>query len=233
MLKAIIFDIDGTLVDSVDLHARAWQEAFRHFGREVEFEQVRHQIGKGGDQLMPVFFSAEELERFGEEMEKFRGDLYKREYISRVRAFPQVRELFERISRDGKRIALASSAKKDELKVYKELARITDLVEEETSADDAEKSKPHPDIFEAALAALGDVQPDEAIVIGDTPYDATAAGKAGLRTIGVLCGGFPEAELRTAGCTDIYRDPADLLARYDASPLARVSSSKATTTASD
>jgi HAD superfamily hydrolase (TIGR01549 family) len=234
MLKAIIFDIDGTLVDSVDLHARAWQEAFRHFGREVEFEKVRHQIGKGGDQLMPVFFSAEELERFGEEMEKFRGDIYKRDYISRVRAFPQVRELFERIRRDGKRIALASSAKRDELKVYKELARITDLIEEETSADDAEKSKPHPDIFEAALAALGDVRADEAIVIGDTPYDAEAAGKINLRTIGVLCGGFPEAELRAAGCTDIYQDPADLLARFDASPLAsRDSSTTAATAASD
>jgi HAD superfamily hydrolase (TIGR01549 family) len=224
MLKAIIFDIDGTLVDSVDLHARAWQDAFRHFGREVEFERVRHQIGKGGDQLMPVFFSAAELERFGEELEKFRGELYKREYISRVRAFPQVRELFERIRADGRRIALASSAKKDELKTYKELARIADLIEEETSADDAERSKPHPDIFEAALAALGDVRADEAIVIGDTPYDAEAAGKIKLRTIGVLCGGFPEAELRAAGCTDIYRDPADLLARYNASPLAARSS---------
>ena len=213
MLKAIIFDIDGTLVDSVDLHARAWQETFRHFGREIEFEKVRHQIGKGSDQLMPVFFSEAELERFGEEMEKFRGELFKREYLSQVRAFPRVRELFERIKTDGKRIALASSAKKDELKAYKELARITDLVEEETSADDADKSKPHPDIFEAALAALGDVEADEAIVIGDTPYDAEAAGKIKLRTIGVLCGGFPEAELRAAGCTDIYRDPADLLAK--------------------
>jgi HAD superfamily hydrolase (TIGR01509 family) len=228
MLKAIIFDIDGTLVDSVDLHARAWQETFRHFGREVEFEKVRYQIGKGGDQLMPVFFSKEELERFGEEMEAYRGELFKSKYLPQVRAFPQVRELFERVKADGKRIALASSAKKDELKVYKELARITDLVEEETSADDAEKSKPHPDIFEAALAALGDVQATEAIVIGDTPYDAEAAGKIKLRTIGVLCGGFPEAELRAAGCTDIYRDPADLLARYDNSPLAQ-SSAKAGT----
>ncbi len=228
MLKAIIFDIDGTLVDSVDLHARAWQETFRHFGREVEFERVRHQIGKGGDQLMPVFFSKTELERFGEEMEKFRGEMFKREYLPQVRAFPQVRELFERIKADGKRIALASSAKKDELKVYKELARITDLVEEETSADDAEKSKPHPDIFEAALAALGDLDANEAIVIGDTPYDAEAAGKINLRTIGVLCGGFPETELRAAGCAHIYRDPADLLARYDASPLAQSSSAAAT-----
>lgn len=225
MLKAIIFDIDGTLVDSVDLHARAWQETFRHFEREVEFEKVRHQIGKGGDQLMPVFFSKAELERFGEEMEKYRGELFKREYLPQVRAFPQVRELFERVRSDGKRIALASSAKKDELKVYKELARITDLVEEETSADDAEKSKPHPDIFEAALSALGDVEADEAIVIGDTPYDAEAAGKIKLRTVGVLCGGFPEAELRAAGCSDIYRDPADLLARYEQTPLAQTSAS--------
>jgi HAD superfamily hydrolase (TIGR01549 family) len=227
MIKAIIFDIDGTLVNSVDLHAQAWQEAFRKFGREVEFEKVRHQIGKGGDQLMPVFFSEEELARFGKEMEKFRGELFKREYISRVRAFPQVRELFERIRQDGLRIALASSAKEDELKTYKEIARITDLVEEETSADDADKSKPHPDIFEAALAALGDVEAGEAIVIGDTPYDAEAAGKINLRTIGVLCGGFPEAELRAAGCTQIYRDPADLLARYDTSPLAQTSSTSA------
>jgi HAD superfamily hydrolase (TIGR01549 family) len=231
MLKAIIFDIDGTLVDSVDLHARAWQESFRKFGREIAFEKVRHQIGKGGDQLMPVFFSKAELERFGEELEKYRGELFKREYLPQVRAFPQVRELFERIRRDGTRIALASSAKKDELKTYKEIARITDLVEEETSADDADKSKPHPDIFEAALAALGDVEADEVIVIGDTPYDAQAAGKLNLRTIGVLCGGFPEAELRAAGCTDIFRDPADLLARYDTSPLAQTSSTA--TTASD
>ena len=228
MIKAVIFDIDGTLVDSVDLHAKAWQETFEHFGRNVPFEKVRHQIGKGGDQLMPVFFSADELDRFGEEMEKYRGDLYKREYLPRVRAFPHVRELFERIKRDGTRIALASSAKEDELGTYKKLARIEDLVEEEASADDAEKSKPHPDIFEAALSQMGDVSSGEVIVVGDTPYDAEAAAKASLRTIGVLCGGFPEAELRGAGCIRIYRDPSDLLARYDESPLARETPATAT-----
>ena len=219
MIKAIIFDIDGTLIDSVDLHARAWQEAFRHYGREVPFPKVRHQIGKGGDQLMPVFFSPEELDKFGEELEKHRGYLYKRDYLPLVRAFPRVRELFERIRQDGRRIALASSAKEDELAAYKKLARIEDLVEEQTSADDAEKSKPHPDIFEAALAALGDVRPAEAIVLGDTPYDAEAAGKIGLRTIGVLSGGFPEEELRAAGCRPIYQDISDLLAHYEESPF--------------
>ena len=224
MIKAVIFDIDGTLVDSVDLHARAWQEAFRRFGREIPYDEVRYQIGKGGDQLMPVFFRPEELERFGREMEKYRGDLYKREYLPRVRAFPRVRELFERVRSDGLRIALASSAKEDELKVYKEVANINDLVEEATSADDADKSKPHPDIFAAALERLRDVRADEILVVGDTPYDAEAAGKISLRTIGVLCGGFPEQDLRAAGCFEIYQDPADLLARYDESPLARAAS---------
>lgn len=217
MIEAVIFDIDGTLVDSVDLHARAWKEAFEKFGRDVPFEDVRKQIGKGGDQLMPVFFSKEELESFGKEMEEYRGDLYKREYLPRVRAFPKVRELFERVRADDKRIALASSAKEDEIETYKRIARIEDLIEAETSADDAEKSKPHPDIFEAALKSLGDMDARRAIVVGDTPYDAEAAGKINLRTVGVLCGGFPEAELRAAGCLSLYRDPADLLARYDES----------------
>jgi HAD superfamily hydrolase (TIGR01549 family) len=217
MIKAVIFDIDGTLVDSVDMHANAWQETFRHFGKEIPYEKVRHQIGKGGDQLMPVFFSKEELDKFGEEMEKYRGELYKREYLPKVRAFPHVRELFLKIKNDGLRLALASSAKEDELGAYKKIARIEDLVEEETSADDADKSKPHPDIFEAALERLGSVEPHEAIVVGDTPYDAEAAGKIRLRTIGVLCGGFPEAELRAAGCVQIYQGPADLLTRYNES----------------
>ncbi len=221
MIEAVIFDIDGTLVDSVDLHAQAWKEAFKHFGKEIPYEQVRHQIGKGGDQLMPVFFSREELERFGEEMEEYRSHLYKRDYLPRVRAFPRVRELFERIERDGKRLALASSAKGEELSAYKRIAKIEDLVEEETSADDADKSKPHPDIFEAALERL-DISPELVAVIGDTPYDAEAAGRAGLKNrIGVLCGGFPERELRAAGMIEIYQDPADLLNRYEDSMLGR------------
>src|SRR5690349_5774703 len=144
-----LFDVDGTLVDSVDLHARAWQEALQHFGHRVAFEQIRAQIGKGGDQLLPVFLAEDELGRRGEVIEEYRGDLYKRKYLKRVRAFPRVRELFQALLRRGARIALASSAKGGELATYKEIARIDDLVEAETSADDAERSKPHPDIFAA------------------------------------------------------------------------------------
>jgi HAD superfamily hydrolase (TIGR01509 family) len=221
MIKAVIFDIDGTLIDTVDLHAASWQEALRHFGHEVPYDKVRAQIGKGGDLLMPALLPEEEVRRRGEEIEGYRKDLFQREYLPRVKPFPAVRELFERIEADGLRIALASSAKKEELGRYKQIAGIDDLLEAETSSDDAEKSKPHPDIFEAAIDRLEGIAADDAIAIGDTPYDAEAAGKAGLRTIGVLCGGWPEEKLREAGCVAIYRDPADLLRNYDQSPLTR------------
>ena len=91
MLKAVIFDIDGTLVNSVDLHAQAWQEAFAHFGHQVEFSAVRSQIGKGGDQLMPVFLSKEEIDHRGQEIEEYRSNLYKQQYLPNVRGFPEVR----------------------------------------------------------------------------------------------------------------------------------------------
>ena len=219
MVEAVIFDIDGTLVDSVDLHARAWQEALRHFGRDLPFERIRSQIGKGGDQLLPALLPEEEVRRRGDEIEEFRADLFRREYVHRVRAFPKVRELFERIKADRKKIALASSAKKPELAYYRRVANIEDLLEAEASSDDADRSKPHPDIFQAALDRLGNVDPAAVLVVGDTPYDAEAAGKAGLRTIGLLCGGWAEQSLRRAGCMAIYADPADLLRHYDRSLL--------------
>ena len=219
MKKAAIFDVDGTLLDSVDLHAQAWQDALRDYGHDVSFAAVRAQIGKGGDQLMPEFLSAEELDRIGKELEASRGEIFKQRYLSRIKPFPDVRPLFERLLHDGWLIALASSAKADELTVYKEIAGVADLLDAQTTSDDAEKSKPHPDIFQAALERLGAVDPGDALVLGDTPYDAQAAGKAGLRTIGMLCGGWAERDLRDAGCFAIYRDPAALLAGYDTSPL--------------
>lgn len=220
MADAIIFDVDGTLIDSVDFHARAWQETFAKYGINVTFEEVRAQIGKGADQLMPVFVPEEILERAGDEMREARSKHFTETYLSRVRAFPRVRDLFLRLKEDGKRVVLASSGSEDEVEKYKKIAGIADLIESGTSSDDAERSKPHPDIFQAALAKLGNPDTSTVVVVGDTPYDAEAAGKAGLRTVGVLCGGFPAATLRAAGCVTLYRDPADLLANYDRSPLA-------------
>jgi HAD superfamily hydrolase (TIGR01549 family) len=215
MVQAVIFDVDGTIVDSVDLHAQAWKVAFEKFGKTIPFQEIRRQIGKGADQLLPVFFSKEELNRFSEELDEYRSDIFKREYLPRVQAFPKVRELFQRIKKDGNQIVLASSAKADELEAYKKIARIDELVESETSSDDADKSKPYPDIFQAALARLKGIAPQDAIVIGDTPYDAEAAFKANLKIIGLLSGGWTQEELRSAGCVAIYRDAEDLLLHYD------------------
>jgi HAD superfamily hydrolase (TIGR01549 family) len=159
------------------------------------------------------------LDRFGTELDEYRGALFKREYLPAVKAFPNVRQLFLRLHSDNKKVALASSAKADELEAYKKIAGIDDLIEAETSSDDAERSKPYPDIFQAALARLPGIGPGDVLVVGDTPYDAEAALKSQLRTVGVLCGGWSEAELRSAGCIAVYRDPADLLARYQDSPL--------------
>ncbi len=140
---------------------------------------------------MPVFLDKDELETRGKEIEKHRSDILDTRYLAKVTAFPEVRALFERLLADGKKIALASSAKADELEKYKKLAQIGDLIQAETSSDDAERSKSHPDIFEAAIKRLGGLPPSEILVVGDTPYDAEAATKAGLRTIGMLCGGSP------------------------------------------
>jgi phosphoglycolate phosphatase-like HAD superfamily hydrolase len=218
--KAAIFDLDGTLLDSVDLHALAWQEALLKFGHDVSFEQVRGQIGKGGDKLIPVFLSADEQRDHGEELEQWRGSRFKTEYLPLVRPFSAVPDLLRRVRDAGLQIAVASSAKKDEVEKYLDIACITDLVDLKTSSDDVEESKPAPDIFEIVLKKLK-LGGADAVAIGDTPYDAEAAGKAKIATIGVLCGGFPRNSLRQAGCVEIYPGPATLFARFADSLLPR------------
>jgi len=218
--KAAIFDVDGTLLDSVDLHALAWHEAMVKFGHGVGFEQVRGQIGKGGDKLIPHFLSADAQRDHGKEMEEWRGNRFKSEYLPLVRPFSAVPDLLRRVKDVGVRIAVASSAKKDELDKYLDIAGVGDLVNVTTCSDDVEESKPAPDIFEAVLKKLG-VEGRDAVAIGDTPYDAEAAGKAGIRTIGVLCGGFTEGSLRQAGCVEVRPGPATLLACFRDSLLAK------------
>jgi HAD superfamily hydrolase (TIGR01509 family) len=229
MVNYVIFDVDGTLVDSNDFHAQAWQKAFAEFGKTIEPADIRKEIGKGGDQLMPVFLSAEELEKFGKDLEERRGEIFKNEFLSRVQPFSDARTLIARMVADGKRIALGSSSPKDELEHYKELLGIEDFLEGETTGDDAEKSKPAPDIFEAALQELGNPPPNSVVVVGDSPYDAIAARKAGLKTIVLLCGGFDEEWLKKEGVIEIYQNPSDLLAKYEDSVLCCKDVAKPTT----
>ena len=121
MIEAFIFDVDGTLIDSVDYHAEAWVKAFKNFGREVKFYEARRQIGKGGDQFLPEFLLKKEIREFGKAVEEERGEIFKREFLPKVKPFAKVRELFEKIKADGKPIILASSAPADELEFTKKL----------------------------------------------------------------------------------------------------------------
>jgi HAD superfamily hydrolase (TIGR01549 family) len=214
-IRAFIFDIDGTLVDSNGLHVGSWDRAFQRFGKQFSREQLRAQIGKGSDQYLPEFLTPEEIKRFGKELDEYRSELFKKEYLPKVRPFSKVRELFQRLRDDNKHIVLASSGKKADTKYYVDLLKIGDFIDGYVSGDDADSSKPAPDIFAASLDKLGDISPADAVTVGDTRFDVEAAKKADLRTIAFLCGGTTESVLRQAGAIAIYRDPADLLAHYD------------------
>ncbi|HEY8900068.1 MAG TPA: HAD family hydrolase [Chthoniobacterales bacterium] len=214
MIKAVIFDVDGTLVDSVDAHAKSWRAALADSGHEIPYPEVRMQIGKGGDQLLKEFLSESEIEAKGDQIEEKRKQIFRSSYLDGIVGFPAVADLFKRLTTDGILIALASSAAADELDIYKNKAGIADLVREETSKDEVRQSKPHPDIFAAAMDKLGNPSLNHVFVIGDSPWDAIAARKLGLRCIGLRCGGFPEDALRSSGCAEIFDDPHDLLVHY-------------------
>jgi HAD superfamily hydrolase (TIGR01509 family) len=220
MAKAVLFDVDGTLIDSNDLHAAAWVETFRHYGFDIPFETVRSQIGKGGDNLIPSLIPPEKLAGKQDEMEDYRSELFQRCYLPRAVPFPQVRALFERLTGDGVKIVLASSATSKEVDYHLGIIGASDLVHATTSADDVENSKPDPDIFQAALAKVSPLTADDVVVVGDTPWDVKAACKAGLRTIAVRSGRFPDEELLEAGAAELYDGPEDLLRNYERSLLA-------------
>jgi HAD superfamily hydrolase (TIGR01509 family) len=221
MTRAILFDVDGTLIDSNDLHAAAWREAFLHFGVDLPLNEIRQQIGKGGDNLIPTLLPHNLVEERQQEIEDYRSDLFKRNYLPRAVPFPGVRELFERLYADGKKIVLASSAKGAEVDYHLGLIGAQDLVAATTSADDVEHSKPCPDIFAAALGKVAPIGPGETVVVGDSPFDMQAAKKLGLATIGVRSGGFPDDVLLTAGADELHDNPQELLRNYESSLLGR------------
>jgi HAD superfamily hydrolase (TIGR01509 family) len=217
-IRGVIFDVDGTLVNSNDAHARAWVQALDEAGVRVTFAEVRPLIGMGGDKLLPKLAGVDEESELGQRASRRRAEIFAQQYLPELRAFPQTRALLLRLRDTGRKLGVASSAKQEELQALLERAQVSDLVESATSSTDAARSKPDPDIVRAALDRL-ELAPERAVMIGDTPYDIEAASRLGVPTLAFRSGGRSDQDLARAAA--IYDDAADLLARFDDSILAR------------
>jgi HAD superfamily hydrolase (TIGR01509 family) len=219
-LKAVILDIDGTLVLSNDAHAQAWVEAFKAYGYDVPFEKVRPLIGMGGDQVLPKMVPGlNDEEGDGKAIAQKRKELIIERFGPTLAPTKGVRDLLLRMQEVGLRLIIATSATSQELSVLLKAAQVDDLLDQNEAAtsSDTEASKPAPDIVEVALKKLK-MEPSEVLMLADTPYDIQSAKGAGVEMIAVRSGGFDDEQLKDA--LAIYDDPADLLAHYDSSPLA-------------
>lgn len=209
MLHGVIFDVDGTLVDSNEQHAMAFEEAFREFGYAIPFEKIRPLIGMGGDKLIPAALEREvdddEVKAIGD----LKSKIFERKYLETVKPFPKVRELLQKLSDCKLHLGIATSASKDEVRKLLKRGELEEFFEAITTADDAENSKPDPDILCEAMKKL-DIEADEAIMVGDTPYDIEAAKRAGLKVIAFRSGGSKDALLEDA--FKIYDGPWEMLA---------------------
>jgi HAD superfamily hydrolase (TIGR01509 family) len=218
MYRAVIFDVDGTLVDSNDAHAYAWVKALAERGRRVEFSRVRPLIGMGGDKLLPEVAGISIDAPEGKAINERRREIFRHEFLPHLKPTRGARDLLEWLRDERMQLVVATSAEKSELQDLLHVAGAEKQMDATTSSDDADRSKPDPDIVRAALERTG-CPAAEVIMIGDTPYDVEAALRAGIEIIALRCGGWSDQEL--TGAIAIYADPADLLERYDLSPFKR------------
>ena len=218
MYQAVIFDIDGTLVDSNDAHAEAWVRALAEGGRRVDFAHVRRLIGMGSDKLLPAVAGISADSEEGKALTDRRGKIFLGEFLPRLQPTRGAHELLEWLRDERMTLVVATSAHSEELTDLLQIAGATRIFEATTTSDDADRSKPDPDIVQAAVQRTG--CPASAVVmIGDTPYDVEAALRAGIGIIALRCGGWDDASLK--GAIAIYDDPGDLLEHYDLSPFKR------------
>lgn len=217
MLRGVILDVDGTLLLSNDVHARAWVQAFAECGYAIPFARVRPLIGMGGDRVIATLVPGlNDQEGDGKAIAERRQEIFLSQYVQTLAPTPGARDLVLRLRDEGLRLVVASSAKRAELDALLKAAQVSDLLTETTTSDEADASKPAPDTVRAALDKIG-LAPDETLMLGDTPYNVESAGRAGVGVIAMRCGGWGDAEL--AGALAIYDDPANLLAHADTSPL--------------
>lgn len=216
MIQLVLLDLDGTLIDSNEAHAHAWMDALAEERIQVEYRNVRRLIGMGGDHLIPLLTGFSHESELGRKISKRHGEIFRSQYLPSLNVFPEARELVVKMKKEGLTLVVASSASRSDLQALLQKINIADLVEAASSADETTHSKPSPDIISAALQKTP-FNPQEAVLLGDTPYDIQAAAKAGVRTIAFTCGGWGVHELDEA--IAIYEGPWQLLADYDTSAL--------------
>jgi HAD superfamily hydrolase (TIGR01509 family) len=212
---AALLDVDGTLVDTVYHHALTWYRAFRRHDFDVPVWRIHRRIGMGGDQIVTDLCGEEAEEKHGDSLRDAESELYS-ELIDEVRPLPGARELVETLKERGHEVVLASSAKAEELQRYLDLLDVRELADAWTSSADVEATKPQPDLVEVAMER---VSGDGAVMVGDSTWDAVAAGRAGIPTVGLLTGGFSEAELRDSGADPVFSSLGELRDGLDSTPL--------------
>jgi HAD superfamily hydrolase (TIGR01509 family) len=216
-LRGVLLDIDGTLIDSNDAHAESWGETLREFGREISADTVRPLIGMGGDKLLPRLLGVDAESREGKAFSERRAEIFRERYVPHLQTTPGAKELVRRLRDAGLKLVIATSAKEEEMSAMLAQVGLDDLVTQKTTSDDADRSKPDPDIVRAALDK-GKLEPANAIMLGDTPYDVEAASRAGVGTVALRCGGWDASAL--SGAIAVYDDPAHLLRELTSSPFA-------------
>ena len=211
MARAALLDVDGTLVDSNYQHALAWYRAFRQSGIVLPLWRIHRHVGMGGDQLVPALAGKDIDETRGDEIRELRGQAYA-ELIDEIEPLEGARELIVDLKGRGLTVVLASSSPQDELDRYLDLLDARELADGWTTDDDVQATKPEPDLVQAALEKAGT---DDGLMVGDTPWDIEAAGKAGVKTVCLVTGGFSEQELREAGAAAVFESVGELRRQLD------------------
>jgi HAD superfamily hydrolase (TIGR01549 family) len=208
----VIFDVDGTLLDTNYLHVTAWWEAFRERGHDIRCADVHRALGMGSSDLVQEVLGQLDYSVI-EAHSRYAGP-----YLGRIRPLPGAADLLAATARLGLRVVLATSAKAEEIDLMLDALGARDSIGTVVSSGDVEQTKPQPDIVHRALSESG-TDPDRAVMVGDAVWDMIAASRAGIGSIGLLCGGIAEAQLREAGAMEVYADPAALLDEISASVI--------------
>lgn len=214
----VLFDVDGTLVDTTYLHTVSWAEALRQAGRPISMARIHRAIGMGSDKLLDHLLG-DDRDRGGDDALRAVHDELMAGYASRLQPLPGAVELLRACARRGLRVVLASSAAEHELAKLRGVLDAEDVIDAATSSADVQVSKPAPDILVAALDRAG-LDRSRVIFVGDSVWDVQAAGRIGVACIALTCGGTSRAELAQAGAVAVYEDPAQLLSDLDRTPLA-------------